>query len=200
GANSPETIRAAVFDSFAAIPHPAPLGDDMLNRIADKLVIHLAHTTPSAVHAQHAQTRPSAVHAQSRTDAQPEQGRTASHAQPEQPVTTVHAQSEQPRTDAQQETVHAQPELTAAARQVEADLYPEWIGQVSAKAITAGARDAKRFISQATFTHGDKTVLAVQEMGRIWLNWQDRAANDGVLKPNPKYQPGNRQPKYLLAA
>lgn len=177
GANSPETIRAAVFDSFAAMPNPAPLGDAVLNRIADKLAINWAHTAPPAVHAQ------------PRTDAQQEQ-----------PVTTVHAQSEQPRTDAQSETVHAQPELTAAARQVEADLYPEWIGQVSTKAITPGARDAKRFISQSTFTHGDKTVLAVQEMGRIWLNWQERASNDGVLKANPKYQPGNRQPKYLLAA
>lgn len=200
GATSPEAVQAAVFDAFAGMPNPAPLGDAILQRIADKLVINRAHTAPSTVHAQHAQTRPSTVHAQTHSHAQPEQGRTAGHAQPEQPVSAVHAQSEQPRTDAQQETVHAQPELTAAARQVEADLYPEWICQVSAKAITAGARDAKRFISQSTFTHGDKTVLAVQEMGRIWLNWQDRAANDGVLKPNPKYQPGNRQPKYLLAA
>jgi hypothetical protein len=37
-------------------------------------------------------------------------------------------------------------------------------------------------------------------MGRIWLNWQDRAASDGVLVANPKYQPGNRQAKYLLVA
>jgi hypothetical protein len=65
--------------------------------------------------------------------------------------------------------------------------------------LTAGARDAKRFISQATKSSADKTGLTIQEMGRIWLNWQARASNDGVLKANPKYQAGNRQPKYLLA-
>lgn len=112
------------------------------------------------------------------------------HAQPEQTVTTVHAQPEQPVTA----------ELTGAAKQAETDLYLAWVGQVSAQAITPGARDAKRFISQSTFTHGDKVVLSVQEMGRIWLNWQDRAAREGVLTANPKYQPGNRQAKYLLAA
>jgi hypothetical protein len=128
------------------------------------------------------------------------------------PVTTVHAQPEQTRTEAQSEQTmpeltaaakqaeQTMPELTAAAKQAELDLYPEWVKQVSDKVITSGARDAKRFISQATFTHGDKTVLSVQEMGRIWLNWQDRAARDGVLKANPKYQSGNRQAKYLLAA
>jgi hypothetical protein len=88
--------------------------------------------------------------------------------------------------------------LSDAAKQAEAALYPAWVGQVSAQAITPGARDAKRFISQATFTHGDKVVLSVQEMGRIWLNWQDRASREGVLTANPKYQPGNRQAKYLL--
>ncbi|MBO0615283.1 hypothetical protein [Thiothrix fructosivorans] len=168
GATSPDAIQAAVFDTFAAMPNPAPLSDVILERIAGKLVEQAVTT----VHAQPEQTR---------TEAQPEQH--------EQPVTTVHAQPEQ-----------TMPELTAAAKQAESDLYPEWVKQVSAKAITSGARDSKRFISQATFTHGDKTVLSVQEMGRIWLNWQDRAARDGVLTANPKYQPNNRQPKYLLAA
>ncbi|MEB4591231.1 hypothetical protein VSS37_09605 [Candidatus Thiothrix sp. Deng01] len=49
GASSPETIRAAVFDSFAAMPNPAPLGDAVLNRIADKLAINWTHTAPPAL-------------------------------------------------------------------------------------------------------------------------------------------------------
>jgi predicted DNA-binding transcriptional regulator AlpA len=121
GASSPAAIQAAVFDAFAAMPNPAPLGDDVLNRLAEKL----AEKSVTTVHAQPEQTR---------TEAQPEQH--------EQPVTTVHAQPEQ-----------TMPELTAAAKQAESDLYPEWVKQVSAKAITSGARDSKRFISQATFTH-----------------------------------------------
>ncbi|MEB4589510.1 hypothetical protein VSS37_00825, partial [Candidatus Thiothrix sp. Deng01] len=191
GANSPETIRAAVFDSFAAMPNPAPLGDAVLNRIADKLAINWAHTRPAAVHGQQ--------------DSQTAGQQNTVHGQQDsarQPVTTVHGQQDS-QTAGQQNTVHGQsgqPELTAAAKALEADLYPEWLSQVSIKAITQGARDAKRFISQSTFTHGDKTVLSVQEMERIWNVWQERAANDGVLKANPKYQPGNRQPKYLLTA
>jgi len=88
--------------------------------------------------------------------------------------------------------------LTDEGRQVEADLYPEWISRVSAKTITAGARDCKRFISQSTFHKGDKTGLTIQEMGRIWLIWQGRAEIDGVLTANPDY--ANGKAKYLLAA
>jgi hypothetical protein len=185
GAASPAAIQAAVFDSYAAMQNPAPLNDAILQKISDKLIIARTHTTPPTIHGQsgsNGQSRPSTVHGQS---GQPDSdGQSGQH---EQPVTTVHGQS-------------GQPELTAQARQVEADLYPEWVSQVSAKTITQGARDAKRFISQSTFNHGDKTVLSIQEMERIWNVWQERGANDGVLTANPKYQPGNRQPKYLLAA
>lgn len=187
GANSPAAIQTAVFDAYAGMANPAPLNDVILERIAGKLVEKSVRAQPE----QHAQTSPSTVHAQSeqaRTDVQSEQQRTGDYAQSEQPVTTVRAQSEQ--TEAVK--------LSDAAKQAEAALYPAWVGQVSAQAITPGARDAKRFISQATFTHGDKVVLSVQEMGRIWLNWQDRASREGVLTANPKYQPGNRQAKYLL--
>ncbi|WML90850.1 hypothetical protein RCF98_00510 [Thiothrix lacustris] len=38
GANSPGAIQAAVFDTFAAMPNPAPLSDAILERIAGKLV------------------------------------------------------------------------------------------------------------------------------------------------------------------
>jgi hypothetical protein len=71
---------------------------------------------------------------------------------------------------------------------------------VKSSELTAGARDAKRFISQATKNGADEYGLTIQEMQRIWASWQDRAARDGVLKANPKYQAGNRQSKYLLAA
>jgi hypothetical protein len=168
GETSPAAIRAAVFDGFAALPNPAPLGDAILERIAGKLTV----TTVTAVPAQSEQTR---------TDAQSEQH--------EQPVTTVPAQSQ-----------HEAEELTGSAKQAENDLYPQWLELVKSSELTAGARDAKRFISQATKSSADKTGLTIQEMGRIWLNWQARASNDGVLTANPKYQAGNRQPKYLKAA
>lgn len=87
--------------------------------------------------------------------------------------------------------------LTDAAQQTETDLYPDWVGQVSNQTISPGARDAKRFISQRTKSGADKTGLTVQEMGRIWLNWQARAVGEGVLTPNPDYS--NGKPKYILA-
>jgi hypothetical protein len=105
------------------------------------------------------------------------------------PVTTVPVQSEQ--------TVTA--ELTGAAKQAEIDLYPQWLALVKSSELTAGARDAKRFISQSTKNGTDEYGLTIQEMQRIWASWQDRAARDGVLKANAKYQSGNRQPKYLKA-
>jgi hypothetical protein len=105
-------------------------------------------------------------------------------------VTTVPVQSEQ--------TVTA--ELTGAAKQAEIDLYPQWLALVKSSELTAGARDAKRFISQATKNGTDEYGLTIQEMQRIWAIWQDRAARDGILKANPKYQQGNRQAKYLKAA
>jgi hypothetical protein len=70
---------------------------------------------------------------------------------------------------------------------------------VKSSELTAGARDAKRFISQSTKNGTDEYGLTIQEMQRIWASWQDRAARDGVLKANAKYQSGNRQPKYLKA-
>ncbi|QTR45394.1 hypothetical protein J9253_15480 [Thiothrix litoralis] len=181
GANSPAAIQAAVFDAYAGMANPAPLNDVILERMAEKLVEKSVPAQPE----QHAQTRPSTVPAQSlqaRTDAQSEQ-----HAQP---ANTVPAQSEQP----------VMVELTGSAKQAETDLYPAWLDAVQSKEMTAGARDAKRFISQATKNGADEYGLTIQEMGRIWLNWQDRAARDGVLTANPKYQPGNRQAKYLLVA
>ena len=202
GANSPEAIQAAVFDAYAGMANPAPLNDVILERLAEKLTAKTLPTSaPTAPFNQragatgihnpalgtaeaHYDLSLDAVPAQSlqaRTDAQSEQ-----HAQP---ANTVPAQSEQP----------VMVELTGSAKQAETDLYPAWVGQVSAQAITPGARDAKRFISQETKNGADEYGLTIQEMGRIWLNWQDRAARDGVLVANPKYQPGNRQAKYLLA-
>ncbi len=37
GATSPDAIQAAVFDTFAAMPNPAPLNDVILERIAEKM-------------------------------------------------------------------------------------------------------------------------------------------------------------------
>lgn len=86
--------------------------------------------------------------------------------------------------------------LTGEAKQAETDLYPDWIAQVRGREISPGARDCKRFISQSTKSKDDKTGLTVQEMGRIWVIWQNRALADGVLKPNPEYS--NGKAKYIL--
>ena len=114
------------------------------------------------------------------------------HARSETVADTVHARSQ----NGIRETV--QNGLTDAAKRVETDLYPAWLEGVKMGEITPGARDCKRFISQNTFKTGDKTVLSVQEMQRIWVIWQSRATLDGILKPNPDYS--NGKPKYILAA
>jgi hypothetical protein len=44
GATDPATIKAAVFDAYASMENPAPLSDHILERIADKIVIHRVHT------------------------------------------------------------------------------------------------------------------------------------------------------------
>jgi hypothetical protein len=169
GATSPEAIQSAVFDGFAALPNPAPLGDAILERIAGKLTVTAVTTV---------RVQPEQTHAETQSE------------QSVRAVTTVRVQPEQT----------AKTELTGAAKQVENDLYPQWLELLKSGELTAGARDAKRFISQATFSKGDKTSLTPQEMQRIWASWQERASNDGVLTANPKYQAGNRQPKYLKAA
>lgn len=98
---------------------------------------------------------------------------------------------------ARSEMVENQNGLQGEAVQAERDLYPLWLVAVQCKEITAGARDAKRFISQHTKGKGDKTGLTIQEMGRIWAIWQDRALTDGVLIPNPHYT--NGKAKFILA-
>jgi hypothetical protein len=101
---------------------------------------------------------------------------------------TMPAQSGQP-----------EPELSDMAKQVEADLYPEWKSMVSRQEITPAAQVAKQFISSRTKDKNAAVGITAPEMGRIWTNWQERAASDGVLTPNPKYQAGNRQPRYITA-
>ncbi len=49
GASSHEAITAAVFDAFAGMTNPAPLGDDVLNRIAGKLAEKAIPTTAPSV-------------------------------------------------------------------------------------------------------------------------------------------------------
>ncbi|EIJ35734.1 hypothetical protein [Thiothrix nivea] len=174
GATSPDAVQAAVFDAFAAMPNPAPLNDVALNKIADKLVINAAHTHSPTVPRNGQETVLDTVPARSETVA-----------------ATVPARSQ----NGSSETV--QNGLEGEAKQVESDLYPEWVGRVSAGKISPGARDAKRFISQRTKSKEDKVGLTVQEMGRIWTLWNERAVKEGVLKHNPDWS--NGKPKYILA-
>jgi hypothetical protein len=85
-------------------------------------------------------------------------------------------------------------------KRVADELYPSWIKAIKTGEITHAKDPCQKFIWKHDIKGDGVTVLSANETQRIWLNWQDRAARDGVLKANPKYQQGNRQAKYLLAA
>lgn len=176
GETSPDGIQQAVKAAYLNIPNPTPMDARMLATVAR----NIAKKQPS-------QTMP----------AQSEQ-------QAQQSSTTDYARiAEGGRTEAQKPTMPAQseqPELTGTAKQVEADLYPEWLAKVKAQEITPAAQACKQFISQRTKNKDAAIGITAPEMGRIWSSWQERAANDGILISNPKYKPGNRQAKYKLAS
>ncbi|OQX15726.1 MAG: hypothetical protein BWK73_05825 [Thiothrix lacustris] len=175
GAKTEADIRAAVFDGYSKLFNPADLDDGDLLKVAAKI----AKTMPAQ---SSAMPTPSTMPVQRSDYARiAEQG-------------GIGAQSE--TMPAQSEVV----ELTGTAKQIEADLYPEWLEQVKTGEITPAAQHCKQFISKRTKNKDAAIGITAPEMGRIWLSWQDRASNDGVLTANPKYQAGNRQPKYLKAA
>ena len=66
--------------------------------------------------------------------------------------------------------------------------------------MTSAKEPTQKFIWKHDQRGEGLTVLSANETQRIWIEWQSRALNDGVLIANPKYQPGNRQAKYLLVA
>jgi hypothetical protein len=84
-------------------------------------------------------------------------------------------------------------------KRVADELYPSWIKAIKAGEITHAKEPCQKFIWKHDIKGDGVTVLSANETQRIWLNWQERASNDGVLTANPKYQAGNRQPKYLKA-
>lgn len=90
-------------------------------------------------------------------------------------------------------------QLDRALKVVADSLYPEWKRAVQSREITPAKAASQKFIWKASADQGDgKQVLSAPETARIWEVWQERAAGDGILTPNPKYQPGNRQPKFVL--
>ncbi|UJS23887.1 hypothetical protein [Thiothrix winogradskyi] len=84
-------------------------------------------------------------------------------------------------------------------KRVSDELYPAWIQVIKAKEITNAKEPTQKFIWKHDQRGEGLTVLSANETQRIWIEWQSRALCDGVLVANPKYQPGNRQAKYLLA-
>ena len=84
-------------------------------------------------------------------------------------------------------------------KRVSDELYHAWIQAIKAKEITSAKEPTQKFIWKHDQRGEGLTVLSANETQRIWIEWQSRALNDGVLIANPKYQPGNRQAKYLLA-
>lgn len=84
-------------------------------------------------------------------------------------------------------------------KRVSDELYHAWIQAIKAKEITSAKEPTQKFIWKHDQRGDGLTVLSANETQRIWIEWQSRALNDGVLIANPKYQPGNRQAKYLLA-
>ena len=90
--------------------------------------------------------------------------------------------------------------LNDRLKRVADELYPAWIQAIKAKEITSAKEPTQKFIWKHDQGGEGLTVLSANETQRIWIEWQSRALNDGVLTANPKYQPGNRQAKYLLVA
>lgn len=89
--------------------------------------------------------------------------------------------------------------LNDRLKRVADELYPAWIQAIKAKEITSAKEPTQKFIWKHDQGGEGLTVLSANETQRIWIEWQSRALCDGVLIANPKYQPGNRQAKYLLA-
>ncbi|SEB10537.1 hypothetical protein SAMN05660964_03566 [Thiothrix caldifontis] len=204
GSQSEADIQVAVFNGYQKLFNPADLDDGDLLKVAAKIAKSTAPAMPF-------NQRTGATGLQN-----PVLGTAEEHYSLPLPTTTLPFQKTvsdtvPPTVPARCETVAdtvparsqngsgetVQNGLTGEAKRAEIDLYPQWIAKVSDKEITPGARDCKRFISQSTKSNDDKTGLTVQEMGRIWLNWNQRALQDGILKANPDYS--NGKPKYILA-
>lgn len=84
-------------------------------------------------------------------------------------------------------------ELTA----VSDTLYPEWRQAIKRGDCRHSKAATQRFIWKLA---GDEIqTLTANETARIWEAWKQQGASDGLLKSNPKYQPGNRKPEFILA-
>jgi len=91
------------------------------------------------------------------------------------------------------------PSLDAGLLELADNLYPVWRDAVRAGEITHAKEPCQKFIWKRTTQPGGKQVASAPETARVWDVWKARAVQDGILKPNPEYQPGNRKPEHLLA-
>ena len=173
GAISPTEIQAATTAAYSRLFNPAEFIPDDLQKVAGKIARDLKPASPN-------------------------------HPTP----TTETARRERAETDGQlgipsdqnTQTGLGIPSLEGALQVVADGLYPAWKTAVKAEEITHAKDPCQKFIWKATASQGEgKQVLSAPETARIWNVWQERAAGEGILDPNPKYQPGNRQPKYILA-
>ncbi|UOG93176.1 MAG: hypothetical protein L3K52_05440 [Candidatus Thiothrix sulfatifontis] len=208
GATTEADIQAAVFDGYSKLFNPADLDDKDLLKVAAKIAKSSAPATPAPVMPLQQRTGATGLHNPALGTAEAIYPLPLATALPfHESVSEAVLPTVPARCETVADTVPARSQngsgetvqngLTGEAKQAEIDLYPQWIAKVNDKEITPGARDCKRFISQSTKSKDDKTGLTVQEMGRIWLNWNQRALQDGILKANPDYS--NGKPKYILA-
>lgn len=219
GAKSPEAIQAAVFDAFAAMPHPAPFGDDMLNKIAERITASapampinqkpggtgLQNPALGTAEEQHEMKlpvmTPGLVGKDSRSENSPTPGHDSRSEKPGAPGTENRALPVMtPGLDADLLAAikDAQGQIPADVLKEAAGLYPVWKGQVQNREIKPTKRDGFRFIS-ANLCRGNRTRTLTPEHMVMLLNiWQARAARDGLLIPNPDYS--NGKAKFLLAA
>lgn len=88
-------------------------------------------------------------------------------------------------------------QLDSQLKAIADKLYPAWRDAVKNRQITHAKAATQKFIWKH-YGKGKETPTA-NEAARIWAEWKSRGKGDGLLKLNPKYQPGNRKPEFILA-
>ena len=88
-------------------------------------------------------------------------------------------------------------QLDSRLQSVADDLYTQWKRAVRSGECSHAKAATQKFIWK--YSGDDVETLTANETGRIWNCWKERGANDGLLRKNEKYQPGNRKPEFILA-
>jgi hypothetical protein len=197
GATSPEAIQAAVFDAFAALPNPAPLGDANLLRMAGKIADKtIATATPSVPF--HQQPGATGIH-------NPALGTAEEHfpLPLQSPVSACTVQVKQAATDSpvSAEKHATESPVSACTVQVATEgkpftdsIYEQLKKQVIACELAPQFRPVKAVLKELGVGSSDAQR---QRMAAAALN---RMNSEGVLKLNDEAAAaGKLKAKYILA-